>query len=216
MSDSTSIFDLPVDPAGGGNNMSLSANEKIGNSPNTNYVPDIPQIQQGNGGSGVGGLGGVGGNGLSLDQTTINSIVNGLQQASASGATLLPSRDIPQNQEQITRDPQIQPNYIPSTEIGDYIDHHEQNDEIVGKYQNQERNTNSLDAMYDELQTPLLLCVLFFLFQLPFFKKYLFIYVPGLFLKDGNYNIYGFVFMSIFFALVYYVLSKSSLAFNRF
>lgn len=202
-SDTTSIFDLPVDPAGGGNNMNLTVNEKIGSGMSTNYMPDIPNTGM-NQGQGQG----QGPNSLALDQTTINSIVNGLQQASATGATLLPSRDIPQVQEQLTRDVQIQPNYIPPTNNTDYIMHHEQNDEIINKYQTQEKNINSLDAMYDELQTPILLCVLFFLFQLPFFKKYLFIYVPGLFLNDGNYNIYGFVFMSILFGLIYYVLNK--------
>jgi hypothetical protein len=44
---------------------------------------------------------------------------------------------------------------------------------------------------------------------LPFFKKYLFAYLPMLFLNDGNYNIYGFVFMSMFFATIYYLLSKT-------
>jgi len=198
MADTTSIFDLPVDPAGGGNNMNMTANEKV-SGPSTVYVPDIaPQSQGGNGAN------------IALDQSTINSIVNGLQQATASGATMLPSRDIPQSQDHVTRDPQIQPNYIPSTQNNDYINQYEQNNEIISSYQKGERNENSLDSVYDELQTPLLLCVLFFLFQLPFFKKYLFIYVPALFLKDGNYNIYGFIFISIFFALVYYSLKKVS------
>ena len=212
MGDTTNIFDLPVDPAGGGNNVSMMVNEKINSEVNTSYSPNVmpPQQQQqpqvANGGGN--------GNGFSLDQTTINSIVNGLQQASATGATLLPSRDIPQVQEQLTRDVQIQPNYIPPAPKEDYIVQNEENDEITQKYQRQERNSQTLDSMYDELQTPILLCVLFFLFQLPFFKKYLFIYVPGLFLNDGNYNLYGFVFMSIFFALTYYVLHKTTLLIN--
>jgi len=190
----TSILDLPVDPAGGGSNIALSATEPI---------------QMG---------GGAGGPGVALDQGTINRIVNGLQQASASGATQLASRDIPQNTEQIMRDPQIQPNYIPQAQMQtqDYIQHAEANDEILEKYNKQASNANSLDAMYDELQAPLLLAVLFFLFQLPFFKKYMFTYLPMFFLKDGNYNIYGFIFMSFFFGLVYYLLSKTMNNFNKF
>jgi hypothetical protein len=196
MADSTSIFDLPVDPVGGGNNVVMSASEKT----NTIYVPDIPpQVgpTQNNNGSGV-----------SLDQSTINSIVNGLQQASSTGATMLPSRDIPREQEHMVRDQQIQPNYIPQPSQVDYIQQHEQNNEIIEAQQYKDKHTSTLDSMYDELQTPLLLCVLFFLFQLPFFKKNLFVYVPALFLNDGNYNIYGYVFMSILFSLVYYVFSK--------
>jgi hypothetical protein len=129
---------------------------------------------------------------------------------------MLPSRDIPRNQEQITHDPQIQPNYIPPTSKMDYINQNEQNNDIISNYQKKENNANTLDSVYDELQTPILLCVLFFLFQLPFFKKNLFIYVPALFLKDGNYNIYGFVFISILFSLLYYIIIKTNIAFNQF
>ena len=206
MASSTSIFDLPVDPVGGGNNIVMSASEKM----NTTYVPDIPSASDGmsNQGSGAGPSQGSGA-GPGLDQTTINSIVSGLQQASSTGATMLPSRDIPREQEYIVRDQQIQPNYIPSASKQDYIQQTEENDEIISSQQQKEMNKNTIDSMYDELQTPLLLCVLFFLFQLPFFKKYLFIYVPALFLNDGNYNLYGYVFMSILFSLVYYIFSKT-------
>jgi len=195
----TSIHDLPVNPTGGGNNISLSANEM-----NVNSNANMNANMNANSNAGI-----------ALDQTTINHIVNGLQQASATGATLLPSRDIPQNQEGIVRDAQIQPTYIPPPQKVDYINHHEQNEDILNNYQKQMNQSNSLDTMYDELQTPILLCVLFFLFQLPFFKKYLFAYVPGLFLNDGNYNIYGFVFISILFALVYYILCKTTSVFTK-
>lgn len=195
MSDSTSIFDLPVDPTGGGNNIVMNASERG----SVTYSPDV--VSQGQ-------PSGSGPSGVALDQTTINSIVSGLQQASSSGATMLPSRDIPREQQHLVRDEQIQPNYIPTPSNVDYIQQHEQNNEIIESQHYKDENYSALDSMYDELQTPLLLFVLFFLFQLPFFKKSLFVYVPALFLNDGNYNIYGYVFMSILFSLVYYVCSK--------
>ena len=188
----TSIFDLPVDPAGG-----------------SNIALEITEQQQQQPGPGAGP-------GVALDQTTINRIVNGLQQASSTGATQLPSRDIPQNTTQITNDAQIQPNYIPPTQNTDYISQTEENDDILNSYNKQANQANSLDAMYDELQAPLLLAVLFFLFQLPFFKKYLFTYLPMFFLKDGNYNIYGFIFMSFLFGLIYYLCNRIMVNFNRF
>ena len=89
MNESTSILDLPTDPVGGGsvsNNISINASEQIS------------QVQSPN---------------LSLDQTTINQIVSGIQQASISGATLLPSRDIPMITTNLSTDPQVQPNYVP-------------------------------------------------------------------------------------------------------
>ena len=56
-----------------------------------------------------------------LEQNTINSLISGIQQASASGLTTLPSRDIPQMTSQITQDQQIKPNYIPQVNNNDYI-----------------------------------------------------------------------------------------------
>lgn len=73
----TSINDLPADPASGTTgNINLSVNEmKLP----SNDPRDLPSS-----------------NGMALDQTTINQIVSGLQQASSTGVTQLQSRDIPQ------------------------------------------------------------------------------------------------------------------------
>ena len=165
MSDTTSILDLPTDPTGGGNisnNISMTASEikhPISNS------------------------------GISLDQTTISQIVNGLQQASSTGATQLPSRDISMNTNNITTDPYIQPNYIPQVNgQSDYITNTETSEDMIDKYNKNAHNRDSLDEMYSEIQTPLLLAVLYFLFQLPFFKKNLFTYFPVLFSLDGNFK----------------------------
>ena len=202
MSDTTNIMDLPTDPVGGGNvsnNIALSITER-----------------EQNAGSHIGSSN----TGVSLDQTTINQIVNGLQQASATGATLLPSRNIPQMTTPITQDPNIQPNYIPPPPVytKDYIQdsEYETNEEILKKYSKKEARENSLDEMYGEIQNPLLLAVLYFLFQLPFFRKFLFQYFPALFNKDGNFNLSGFVFSSILFGLFYYLLEKVMFYTNRF
>jgi len=193
MSDTTNIMDLPTDPVGGGNvsnNISLSTTEQL---PNANA-------------------------GVSLDQTTINQIVNGLQQASASGATQLPSRNIPQMTIPLTQDPVTQPNYIPPTPVStrDYIqeDDYETNEEIIKKYNRSVRRESHLDEIYNEIQNPLLLAILYFLFQLPFFRRMLFKYFPALFHKDGNFNLSGFVFSSFLFGLVYYLLEKT-MSFSR-
>ena len=161
-SDSTSIMDLPTDPVGGGSiggNVTLSVNEKIGPGPGS--------------GSGLSSHGGV-----SLDQTTIQQIVNGLQQASSTGATQLPSRDIPRNTESIMQDPQVQANYIPSESTKDYITEEEDNEDIINNYNKKEKYGDSLDQLYDEIQIPLLIAVLYFLFQLPIFKRYLYRFFP--------------------------------------
>jgi hypothetical protein len=188
----TSILDLPTDPLGGGNvsnNISLNASENVMISKNEHSIP-----QQGS---------------VSLDQTTITQIVNGLQQASVSGATKLPSRDIPMNTTNLSNDPYVQPNYVPMHNNNmDYIRNYETPEDIIDNYSRITQRQSTLDEMYNEIQTPLLLAVLYFLFQLPFFKKNLFTYFPILFSNDGNLNINGFLFMSILYGLLFYLLNK--------
>jgi len=195
MSDSTSIHDLPTDPTGGGNisnNISLNATEM----PNTsNPLPTTS---------------------LTLDQSTISQIVSGIQQASSTGATLLPSRDIPRTTENMMQDPQIQANYIPQVQQKDYIREYETPQEVLDNYNRNVKQTDALDDMYEEFQIPLLLAILFFFFQLPIFKKKMFTFLPFLFFKDGNYNIQGYIFMSVLFGLFYYLLSKIMSQFNKF
>jgi len=188
----TSINDLPTNPSTGGSvggNITLDINEMT---QNKNTV--IPSQ-------------------MTLDQNSISQIVNGLQQASLSGATSLPSRDIPLHTEQLTSDSQIQPNYIPQPNTRDYI--HDMNDDINNYYVT-EKNQNSLDSLYDELQAPLLLSVLYFLFQLPFFKKAIFKYFPFFCHNDGNYNFNGLIFTCALFGFIYYSLSKTVKNFSKF
>ena len=180
----TSINDLPTDPVAGGSvggNVSMS----------------ISEMNKGTSSS------------VSLDQTTISQIVNGLQQASIAGATMLPSRDIPQSTQALTHDPHIQANYIPPPSNKDYIDDDYDNDEMVNNYQNVEKVKNSLDSIYDEIQTPLLLSILYFLFQLPIVRKTLGKYIPLLCSNDGNYNINGLIFTCSLFGFIYFFISKT-------
>jgi len=192
MSDTTSILDLPTDPAGGNNN----ANVNIQASEISKQAPTS----------------------MTLDQMTINQIVSGLQQASSTGATQLPSRDIAMTTNNITQDPHIQPNYIPpppqtQNQMLDYTQPNEDPDDIVENYNSNKKYSESLDDMYSEIQTPLLIAALYFLFQLPFFRKYLLSYFPILFSMDGNLNINGFLFMSALFGIMFYLLNKITVHF---
>ena len=193
MSDTTSIMDLPMDPTGGGtqNNISISSSEPTPSSNNNN---------------------------ISLDQTTISQIVNGLQQASISGATQLRSRDISMTTDGHTQDPYVQPNYVPPVpQPKDYIkDYDETNEEILNNYNHKMQNSNNLEDMYSEIQLPILMATLYFLFQLPFFRRNLFQMLPILFSTDGNYNINGYLFTSCLFGFLFYMLNKIIGHFNKF
>ena len=181
----TSINDLPTDPMGSNaNNISMVASEK-------QTLPSSNQQQST----------------LSLDQSTISQIVNGLQQASVAGATMLPSRDIPQNTQTLTQDAYIQPNYVPPPTNTDYINDADYTN--INSYDKEEQMKNSLDTIYEELQTPLLISILYFLFQLPILKQTLFKYIPLLCHNDGNYNLNGLLFTSVAFGFLFFSLSKT-------
>lgn len=197
----TSLTDLPTDPVTGGSiggNVSLVTTET---SQYSNKVIPTENTPISNPAS------------MSLDQNTISQIVNGLQQASIAGMTTLPSRDIPTTTNNIIADPHVQPNYIPPPPPAktDFI-----NDEHLYIDYNRDKHNNSLDNLYDEIQNPLLLGLLYFMFQLPVFKRFLFHYTPFLFNPDANYNIQGLFFTSFLFGFLYYLLVKLMANFSKF
>lgn len=190
MSDSTNISDLPSDPTSSKANIQLTMSEP----------PPQQAMQQ--------PLGPPQQPGITLDQMTINQIVRDIQQASASGATMLPSRDVPMNPSVVTNDAFIQPNFVPPGLTRNYIHEDDTAQEILQRYGREKNHSDSLDDMYSEIQTPLLLAALYFLFQLPFFRKFLMSYFPVFFSLDGNLNIKGFLFMSLLFGFCYHFFNK--------
>ena len=151
-----------------------------------------------------------------VQQKQMNAIVSGIQQAAAAGSTQLPSRDIPISQNRVHLDHQADPNYVPQAAPTDYIQNHDTEQEF---YEQARRNANkkdNLDVVYNELQVPILISLLFFLFNLPFFKKTLNTYAGFLFQKDGNYNLYGFAATSTLFGIFFYMFKAILNHFSTF
>lgn len=151
-----------------------------------------------------------------VQQKQMNSIVSGIQQAAAAGATSLPTRDIPMNQNRVHMDNQADPNYVPSQEVPDYIQNHDTEQQFLEQAQRNINKQDNLDVIYSELQVPILISLLFFLFNLPFFKKTLNNYAGFLFKADGNYNLYGFAATSTLFGIMFYVLKAILNHFSTF
>jgi hypothetical protein len=195
------------------------------------YSPNISGVNMGGGGMGGGGMGGGGmemGGGMGMgmgmpqqmqgqgpgqgQQNMMNELVNGLQRASASGMTNLPSRDIPMNTMGMMSDPQVKPNYVPQhntrEEVEDYINRHEKDAINEEAYLKQVNREDSMENIYKLIQIPLLVSILYFAFQLPIFRKYVLKYIPSLFNADGNYNISGLVFVSVLFGSSYFGLTR--------
>lgn len=137
-----------------------------------------------------------------------NEFVSGIQEAASKGALDLPSRDIPQAQTHITQDVATKPNYVPEGP-DDYILRHQTQEEIINAHSEKENRSNSIDNIYDELQGPILVAALYFVFQMPVFKKQLMAIIPSLFFKDGNLNLSGYITYSILFSGAYYTSMRT-------
>ena len=143
-----------------------------------------------------------------LSQNMISQLVSGLQQASRTGETQLPSRDIPVNPSHITQDEQVKPNFVPEPPP-DYIQKYETQNEMQAKHLQNQKQENQIDRLYNEIQAPLMIGVLFFMFSLPFFQKFIKKHLPMLYLQDGNITMSGYVFKAFLFSASYYGLQRT-------
>ena len=124
----------------------------------------------------------------------------------------LPSRHIPNNSEQYSRDEQIQPNYIPPVEkTTDYVREQELcTEQNIKKFEKDKSSSQYIDDILTGLQVPLFVSILYFLFQLPVINTYIFkrFSFLSLYSDDGNFNLYGLLFKSLLFGNVYYTITK--------
>lgn len=144
----------------------------------------------------------------SIKQETMNRVVSGIQQVSVTGSTKLPPRDIPMTTSHLTNDQQSNVNYLPESNKDDFVKNYKTEQEMYNMNRRENNKQDSLDLVYEELQVPILIAFIFFLFKLPVFEQSLFKYAPFLFIKDGNMNFYGYITTSLLFATLYYSLSK--------
>ena len=124
----------------------------------------------------------------------------------------LPSRDIPQDTGSYNHDPEITPNYIPpaktTTEfVKEYEDAHAR---TIQEKKRQKRAIQSIDDVFLEIRIPLIVALLYMVFQSPVFhtlvfKKFSFL---GIYSADGNTNMLGMMVKSAIFGAAYYGLDK--------
>ena len=145
-----------------------------------------------------------------LSSDSINKIVMGLQQASSTGMTQLPSSHIPMQPQIITQDPQVKPNYVPPGPTEDYIKQHDTIDSLMNESKKTQKEQDKLDVLYNELQMPIIVMTLFFIFQMPFFQKKFQSLFPTLFLKDVHHNILGYMVKTSLFGIIFYGLNKAT------
>jgi hypothetical protein len=194
MSDSTSIDSLPM-PTGNDPKVKLEVNEKNvsqSSSSNDKTAANVPLVPK------------------DIDPNAMNKVMSGIQQAQMQGMTQLPSRDIPMTTNQIVQDKQTQPNYVPNEEKGDYIKEEDTYEALLQKKKDKMEQEDRLDMLYNEMQMPLLIMVLFFIFQMPITQKKFFQFFPSMFKKDGNMSMGGYLLKTGIFGLSFYGIMKLS------
>lgn len=121
----------------------------------------------------------------------------------------LPSRDIKQDTTIYANDEQIQANYIPRTnKHNDYVrENEDMTEHNIREHERKAKRYNMIDTILTELQTPLFITILFFIFQLPIINNMLFkqFSVLSLHKLDGNFNLTGLILKSIIFGIFYYL-----------
>lgn len=207
MSDSTSISSLPNAVVSqpkqvqqlGTNNVKLEVKEHISNQaavpqapPSQPAQPNVPLAPQ------------------EVDPNAMNKVLSGLQQAQMQGMTQLPSRDIPMNTNQMTQDKQIQPNYVPDSDKKEYIEEKDTYESLLKKKKDKMEQEDRLDLLYNEMQMPILIMVLFFMFQMPYAQKKFLQIFPSMFKQDGNMTMSGYLLKTSMFGMSFYAIMKLS------
>tara|TARA_Y100001970_G_C14255267_1_gene874853 strand:+ start:6384 stop:7019 length:636 start_codon:yes stop_codon:yes gene_type:complete len=203
MADTTNLNDLPSNPSMGNanTNVVMTTNEMVQQQPiqqtESQQVPQqVPQQQQ------MAPM-----NALD-NQKMMNQVVSGIQQASAAGVTQLASRDIPMETQNLTQDQEIKPNYLPHQDTKDYVFNSQMEDSILQNSQAKQNKQDSLEVMYEEMQIPIMIGLLYFVLQLPAVKKYFYQFFPSLYAEDGNPSLGGYVIHSVLFASLFYIMLK--------
>jgi hypothetical protein len=124
----------------------------------------------------------------------------------------LPSRDIPMDQTAYQQDIEITPNYIPKPKLtNDYIKKYEEvNEEKVREHEKKRNRMDELEDIFTDIQIPILISILFFIFQMPvvntmLYKNFTFLTMYN---TDGNINFYGIFFKSMLFGIMFYFFRK--------
>ena len=142
--------------------------------------------------------------------------INGIQQATLMNNNMeLPSRDIPNSTNHMTQDIQIQPNYVPNGGNTNFINNSVSQD-LINEYNQRQNNIlNNNDYIYDQLKVPLIVSILFFIFNFNTINDNLNAIFPSLFKSDSTLKTSGYAFKSLLFGGAYYSLNNLLLYFSK-
>jgi len=132
----------------------------------------------------------------------------------------LPSRDIQQDTSVYAQDEEVQPNYIPKHKnMDDYVrDHEKTTEKNLREHEEKKRRRNTIDSIITDIQTPIFIAVLYFIFQMPIinlliFKRFSFLSIYN---DDGNFNFKGLLLKSMLFGALYYAMVQFTTFISEF
>lgn len=143
-----------------------------------------------------------------LETKEKKSIADNILDAANAGLTSLPSRDIPSTTTQHSHDITTTANYVPDGAEKDYIKNHNNERGYEMSVQKENTRKGNFDILFEEFHLSVLIGLLYFLFQLPIFKSTMYKLFGFLFKKDGNYNLGGYISVSILFGLSFYASQR--------
>lgn len=127
----------------------------------------------------------------------------------------LPSRDIHFETSSFAQDEEIQANYIPKSKKNkDFVRDYETLTETkLEKHEQGKHRERLVDRIITDIQLPLLISILYFVFQMPiinklFFKPLSFLTIYG---PDGNFNFQGLILRSLLFGICFHTMVKLAL-----
>ena len=121
----------------------------------------------------------------------------------------LPSRDIPMDMSNYTHDDMTIPNYVPPPNRKDYVDSDSVSDENSNQRQRRrEKRLANAEDIFDLLQRPIIIALLFFLFQMPALNMWIHRVLPflNMFNGEGSITTWGITMKSVVFGCSVYVL----------
>jgi len=221
-SDTTNISELPVQPGttgGEAQNIVMTTNEKQ----STTYSPNVPGLNSTSVPASSGPPAPQNGQGTVQGQPQMQqsqappqmtkemmSQFNGeLKNANENNLTQLPTRDVPMNPLLHVQDDQSKPNHVPQeNNAPDYIKQFNNIENTIKQNSENVEQNNFMDNIYEEIQTPLLIFILFFIFQLPSVSKEFNRQFPILLSNDSSLTLKGFIVKSFIVALLYFLINK--------
>ena len=179
------------------------------------YDPDMASSSYGSGSSsgmdaGGGGGGGFGAGGHPMHgfpmpnaQTPYPS--SGMDTLSVSSA-MDPHKHVPQFVPPAAGDRQYNHEYVNKF--------HDETQELSKSFETRRYQREMLELSYAQIQTPILLIVMYVFFQLPVVQSMLHSTLPflPLFQSDGNLTLYGIVVKAILFGSLYYAIMQAALS----